>query len=364
MHVFLNSGKQLSEWAADLYQGSTLAVDCEFVRERTFWPQLGLIQLAAAGRIALLDPLQLDEPEPLKALFDRCSRILMHAPGEDLECFLHQYGWAPQPLFDTQLAAAFVGRGVGLGYRALVEQIVGIEVDKGETRSDWLRRPLSESQCRYAAVDVEHLHRLAEVLSAELEAQGKTAWFEEDCRAAVAKAVDQQSAPNGALEGRQISRLSDAGARRLQRILLWRERMARERDRPRSWLLDNETCLRLAALAPGDRRAHDALFAGAQRAAGFAAAELWELLGSPPEPGLPPLPARPPQPDGRYRALFSALQADVADVARQHALPASLLFPRRMIEALIETGEWPEQRPGWRASLLREALLRTLASQG
>lgn len=360
MHEMLSAAKDLAAFSELLGDAGDLAVDCEFVRERTFWPQLGLIQLAAGGRTVLVDPLALEDPSALRSLFQRAGRVLMHAPGEDFECFLHNYGWAPSPLFDTQLAAAFVGRGVGLGYRALVEQIVGVQVDKGETRSDWLRRPLSESQLRYAAADVEHLGQMVAVLDGELLAQGKKAWFEEDCRLAVDKAIQAHAAPDGSIEGKQIARLSDRAARRLQRILLWRDQTARERDRPRSWLVDNETCQRLASLADGDQAAHDALFAEAKRAAGFAAGELWQLLQSPAEDSLPALPARPPQSDGQHRALFAALQKRVAALAEQHGVPAPLLFPRRLIDALIDGDSWPDGVTAWRSALLREPLLKTL----
>lgn len=360
MYEMLSAAKDLVDFSRHLAEHGDLAVDCEFVRERTFWPQLGLIQLATGGKTALLDPLAIDDQAALKALFERAGRVIMHAPGEDLECFLHTYGWAPRPLFDTQLAAAFVGRGVGLGYRALVEQIVGVQVDKGETRSDWLRRPLSESQLRYAAADVQHLDQLVEVLNAELQAQGKQAWFEEDCRQAIDKAEQIHLQPDGRLEGKQIARLSDRAAHRLQRILLWRERSARERDRPRSWLLDNETCQLLAELEDGDQAAHAALFQNAKRVAAFAANELWQLLQAPEDTALPALPARPPLADGRYRAVFGALQKKVSSIAEAQRLPPPLLFPRRLIEALIDGGQWPEGVTAWRTSLLREPLLQTL----
>jgi ribonuclease D len=360
MQALLSSSKHLEAFSVHLSACGDLALDCEFVRERTFWPQLGLIQLAAGGQTALVDPLALDDAAALKRLFSRATRVLMHAPGEDFECFLHHYGWLPQPLFDTQLAAAFVGRGVGLGYRALVQQVLGVEVDKGETRSDWLRRPLSEAQLSYAAADVAHLQDLADALGAELDQQGKRAWFEADCQQALAKAVLQHSAPDGRLDARQIGRLSDRGARRLQRILLWREHTARERDRPKGWLLDNESCQQLASLPDGDRAAHDALFLDARRAAGFAATELWELLQSPPDPGLPPLPQRAAQADASYRALVSALQAEVASIAKRCDLPPALLFPRRLVEAMVDAAGWPEGAQGWRESLLRDPLLKAL----
>ena len=364
MHPLLSSVNDLNGLLARLPLSGDLGLDCEFVRERTFWPQLGLIQIAIGGECALIDPLTLDDQDALKALFSRAGRVLMHAPGEDFECFLHAFGWVPQPLFDTQLAAAFVGRGLGLGYRALVQQIVGIEVDKGETRSDWLRRPLSEAQLRYAAADVEHLQRLTDTLDAELSAQGKRAWFEADCQQAVDKALAQHAHPDGTVDGRQIARLTDRAARRLQRILLWREHRARERDRPKSWLLDNETCQRLAALPDADRAAHDALFREARRAAGFASEELWSLLEQPAESDLPPLPARPPAPDARYRNLFSALQREVARIAEEHALPPPLLFPRRMIEALVDGAAWPPGLTDWRETLLRAPLMGILKSHG
>jgi ribonuclease D len=360
MHALLSSSKHLDAFATHLGARGDLALDCEFVRERTFWPQLGLIQLATDGQTALIDPVALDDAAALKRLFSKARRVLMHAPGEDFECFLHHYGWLPQPLFDTQLAAAFVGRGVGLGYRALVQQVLNIEVDKGETRSDWLRRPLSEAQLRYAAADVAHLQDLADTLGAELDQQGKRAWFDADCQQALAKAVAQHSTPDGRLDARQIGRLSDRAARRLQRILLWREHAARESDRPKGWLLDNETCQLLANLPDGDRSAHDGLFREARRAAGFAADELWEQLHAPPDPSLPPLPPRPAPADGRHRSLVSALQAEVASIAGRCDLPPALLFPRRLIEAMVDAADWPDGAQGWRESLLREPLLRIL----
>lgn len=360
MPDLITRAEPIRRLAERLPEGEPVALDCEFVRERTFWPRLGLIQLCAAGQILLIDPLALDDPGPLRSLLNGRVPVLMHAPGEDLECFLHHYGWAPEPLFDTQLAAAFTGHGTGLGYQALVRALLGVELDKSETRSDWLRRPLSPAQLAYAAADVEHLHALAGILAAELDAQGKRAWFEADCRQAVARARALIEAPDGRLSPRQVARLSPRVARRLQKILLWRERAARDHDRPRAWLLDNETCHRLAHLADGDRAAHDALIRQSQRAARFAADALWEALAQ--DPPLPPLPRPAERDEGLYRRQLKALQREVARIAAEHDLPPALLLPRKAIERFLDEGDWPEELGDWRKALLHAPLERVLAS--
>ena len=142
-----------------------VAMDTEFIRERTYYPQLALVQLAIPGDILLVDP-TVPGMAPVLALFleDPAITKLMHSASEDLQALLRGCGAVPAPVFDTQVAAAMAGLGAGLSYLKLVEQITGITLEKGETRSDWLRRPLSASQLKYAADDVLHLHALHEVL--------------------------------------------------------------------------------------------------------------------------------------------------------------------------------------------------------
>jgi ribonuclease D len=349
----------LAGLAATLPPLPLLGVDCEFVRERTYWPQLGLIQLQAGERTLLVDPLPLPDGRSLQALFARAELCVMHAPGEDFECFLHRFGWLPARLFDTQLAAAYAGLGSGLSYRALVERYCGVVLEKAETRSDWTRRPLSEAQLRYAAEDVIHLPAVHAALAAALDQRGQRARFEEDCARSLERARQQFDDPLPQLEPRQLARLDQAGAERLQRILVWREREARRADRPRGWILDNETCQRLAAAPDGDEAAHRRIVDAAPRAARQAPAALWQVLADRSE-ALPPLPRAGNAQDARYKAALQRLQDAVAEVAARLDLPASLLFPRRQIEQLLDARRWPESARGWREAELAPVLLPLL----
>ena len=143
MHEFVDTDAALAQLIEALPPLPILGADCEFVRERTYWPQLGLIQVQVGDQTLLVDPLAIADASLVKRLFACAPVTVMHAPGEDLECFLHRYDWLPAAIFDTQLAAAYVGLGSGLSYRALVEQFTGVTLDKAETRSDWTRRPVS-----------------------------------------------------------------------------------------------------------------------------------------------------------------------------------------------------------------------------
>ncbi|MBD8526314.1 ribonuclease D [Pseudomarimonas arenosa] len=341
----------------------SLMCDCEFVRERTYWPQLGLLQLGVDQQALLIDPTGLDrECAPLKERLQG-SLIVMHAPGEDLECLRHRFGWLPRQLFDTQLAAAYAGFGSGLGYRALVQQFCGIELDKGETRSDWLARPLSESQLRYAAEDVLHLPKVFETLQTRLEQLGFRAWFDEDCQDALRRAEESYNQIDIQLEAKSCYRLDAMSIARWRKILHWREVEGRLRDRPKGWILDNEATRQLAQSRPGERAAHDKVIASARRASRSAAEALWQALDG----------VQPNTEDTRLEAAGNAkqdrqqlkrLQDAVAAEAESLQLPAGLLMSRKKLEALLDRGAWPEDIGGWRRQQLQPVLLPLLNDAG
>lgn len=358
MALWLDTLPQLEDFVATLAAAPRLALDTEFFRERTYWPQLALVQLAHAGHCALVDPLAVREAAPWRALFSAHRLCLMHAPGEDLECLRQHYQVLPQQLFDTQLAAAFAGLGPSLGYQALVLRLLGIHLDKGETRSDWLQRPLSAAQQAYAAADVAHLEALHDELLDRLEKRERRAWFEADCARLLSAAQQPGEDAWPHLAVRSSARMAAPAQRRLCRILRWREQEARRSDRPRSWIVDNETCVRLAEAAPGQRAQHDQLFDQARNTARRAREALWEVLNATTEPGEAEVPlARPPT--DTERRLVGRLQQEVAACAGEIDLPESLLMARRQLEHLVQTGQWPASHCGWRQDLL-EARLRSL----
>ncbi|NND66988.1 MAG: ribonuclease D, partial [Halioglobus sp.] len=231
-------------------------VDTEFMRQNTFYPQVALVQLCfdlpeEEPRAFLVDPLAIEDPEPLARLFaDRRVVKVLHSPSEDLEVFRHWLGVLPQPLFDTQRAAALVDLGFGMGYRNLVAHFTGVELPKGETRSNWLKRPLTESQCHYAAQDVTYLRTLWRELKKQTGAADKYDWVLADGSDAIDNAMTlEERAHNRAIKG--AWKLPHREQALLAALSAWRERTARSRDKPRNWILDDKACVQIASRQPG-----------------------------------------------------------------------------------------------------------------
>jgi ribonuclease D len=189
-----------------------VGLDTEFIRERTFYPQLALVQLSVPGEVLLVDPLAPGVAGALVPLLqDRAVTKIMHSASEDLQALARGCGALPAPMFDTQVAAAMAGLGASLGYQKLVEQVTGVALEKGETRSDWLRRPLSESQLKYAADDVLHLHELHAALEPKLRAHGRLDWLTADGERALAGATGDGDDPMPHLSVRSAQMLDAQG---------------------------------------------------------------------------------------------------------------------------------------------------------
>lgn len=246
----IQSDDALEEVLAQASQAKAVAIDTEFMRRNTFYPQVSLLQMCFSDTAWLIDPLAINELGSLVDFIVNPDIIkILHSASEDLEVFQQWLGVLPQPMFDTQRAAALCGRSFGMGYRTLVSELCGVELDKGDQRSDWLQRPLSQSQCDYASQDVTHLLALWPVLRDECEVQGKTEWVYNDSRDAAATlastAGDYYKKIKSAwkLEARQLSTLIS--------ICSWREQTARQRDKPRSWIIDDKACFEVAQRGPG-----------------------------------------------------------------------------------------------------------------
>ncbi len=339
-----------------------LALDTEFVRERTYWPQLALVQIAPQDEddILLVDPLVPGMPEALaKLLSDPRSLKLMHSAGEDLIALRHTCGALPRPLFDTQIAAALCGIGAGLGYQRLMQELLGVAVDKGETRSDWLRRPLSDAQLHYAADDVRHLEAAWRLLRDRLDAAGRIAWLEEDCNRLLdnAEADAPERWPHLGMRTAQF--LDRDGQIRLLRLMRWRENQARASDRPRSWILDNELAALLARTPPRDMGELQRVFDGQPKAPRKLAGQVLDALHSP----LPDETDMPPaRGDDRDRQAYKRLQQAVAARSAELGLPDGVLASRRWLEALQDGEDWPGALAGWRRRELEPQLAPLLAA--
>ncbi|HTQ33129.1 MAG TPA: ribonuclease D [Stellaceae bacterium] len=229
-----------------------IAVDTEFMRERTYWPILCLVQVAGPQEAAAIDALAPDiDLSPLLALLaDPATLKLFHAARQDLEIFFHLSGAVPTPLFDTQIAAMVCGFGDSVSYETLVRKLAGAGLDKASRFTDWSHRPLTERQINYALGDVIHLRTVYERMQQRLAKNGRAAWFAEEM-AALADATLYRTDPGEAwrrfkLRGRADSRFLAV----LRALAAWRETAAQQRDLPRQRVLRDEALIEIASHAP------------------------------------------------------------------------------------------------------------------
>jgi ribonuclease D len=334
-----------------------LALDTEFIRERTWYPQLALVQLTVPGHdVLLVDPTASGVAELLRPLLrDASVTKLMHSASEDVQALLRGCDAAPGPLFDTQIAAALAGIGAGIGYQKLVENLLGVALPKSETRSDWLRRPLSPAQLEYAADDVLHLHALHAFLQEKLHALGREEWLAEDCARLLIQSAQDTPDPHPHLGLRSAQYLDPEAQARLSRLLRWRETQARNGDRPRGWILDNELAVTLARKPPVDTRALHAFLDTQPKAPRRLRGELWDALSARLTAEERDIPlAR--LPDSGQKQQLRAMQEAISGIASQLGLPDAVLASRRTLEALLEGRDWPQSLQGWRKPLLEPAL--------
>ncbi|WP_238382838.1 ribonuclease D [Cognatilysobacter segetis] len=342
-----------------------VGLDTEFIRERTYWPKLALVQIAlplddGGIDILLVDTLVPGMTEALAPLLANTSVLkVMHSPSEDLVAFRQSCGEVPRPLFDTQAAAALVGLGAGMGYQKLVAEITGTALEKGETRSDWLRRPLSPSQLTYAAEDVAHLFEMHDVLSTKLDALDRRAWFEADMARTVATAIEDPVERWPHLSMRTASFLDRGAQLRLLRLLRWRDAHARTADLPRGWVLDNELAASLARLPDPTRDDVGEAIRAHPKGPRKLVDAVWSAMTT-------ALPDEAEAPDAalaerRDKSRLKALQDAVSRRAAELGVPDAVLASRRMLEPLLDSGEWPDALEGWRREQLEPALQPLLA---
>lgn len=348
-----------------------VAVDTEFMRVDTFYPIAGLLQVSEGERAYLIDPLLIDDWAPLAQLLQDPAVVkVLHACSEDLEVFQRLTGSLPTPLFDTQLAAGYLNLGFSMGYSRLVQAVLDIELPKGETRSDWLQRPLSETQVSYAAEDVLHLAEVYERLQRQLSAD-KYAWVLEDGAELVAN-LGREIAPELTYREAKLAwKLSPQQLAVLRELCAWREREARARNQPRNRVVREHSLWPLARTQPDNlvalARIED-MHPKTVRQDGETLLRLIKQAAATPQEDWPqalpePLPIE-------AAALLKKLRAIGQREGERLNIAPELMLRKKTLEALLKTGypngpyRLPESLRGWRRELMGQALLDCLAAEG
>lgn len=249
--MYIVEQKQLKEFVSHAKKSPILAVDTEFLREKTYWPKLCLIQLATDERSVAIDPFRVGDLSALADLFvDERITKLFHAAHQDIELIFHELGVIPKPVFDTQIAASLLGDALQIGYGTLIMNECGVKLKKADSFTDWSRRPLTDSQIAYALDDVVYLPRAYRSMRAKLERLGRLSWLDPDFE----ELCDPRRYKVDPLERykrlRRVNQLSHQQLSAAREIAAWREETAMKRNIPRKWVLTDEQIVEICKREP------------------------------------------------------------------------------------------------------------------
>lgn len=335
-----------------------VGVDTEFMREKTFFAELSLLQISTGESIYCVDPLG---EHGMDAFWDMLMKKtwIVHSARQDIEVVYQSAAKMPANLFDTQIAAGLLGYAPQMGYATLVKELFDVEIPKTHTRADWSRRPLSEEYLQYAAEDVEYLLSAYDALAERLDKKGRLAWAEEDAAALLNPAlydIDPELAIDRMKGARNLRGKRRAAAARLA---AWREAEALRANRPRQWIAKDSSLLEIAACLPtsvAELREIDSLPAGLIRRTGDSIIATIEASKRDENSYSPPLP-----PDESHKVLLKRMQKLVTRCAEELGLAAETIASKRDLVAIIFAGDRESKvLAGWRRAVIGEELLELL----
>ncbi len=367
----IETPEHLAEACEQWRRLEVVAIDTEFVRERTFYPALGLIQVADGVANYLVDAVAIEDLEPLAAILrDPAVTKVFHSCGEDLEVLYHRFGQFPRAVFDTQIAAAMTGWGASLGYGRLVSALFEVELPKDKTRTNWLRRPLSEAQKTYAALDVAYLIPACRRLRGELRRLGREDWVRQEIEALFDAERFLPDPENAYLRLGASRSLAPRPLALLRRLATWREEEARRRDLPRNFVVREKALIEVARRAPRTTNALRAIESLHPREIQRHGQTLLRFVRGALELSPEKLPQPRPALDLRpYRRQVEQLRKLSSELAEDLSLPRELVASRKTIEKLVrrvvagKEPALPRELRGWRRDAIGERLLEVLREE-
>jgi len=358
---YIDTPEQLAKLCEQIKKETWLALDTEFLREKTYYPKFCLLQIATPEWVACVDPIALPKLDVLfEAIYNPAIVKVFHSCRQDLEIFFQWTGQLPSPIFDTQVAAPLLGFQDNPGYAMLVSSLLSVNLNKAHTRADWSKRPLTEAELEYAADDVIYLCQIYQIMVQKLTALGRIDWLKNDFAELTNPAlytVDPEKAwfkikGKNKLTGKQLSII--------QTLAEWREKTAQAEDRPKSWLLRDELLFDLAKLQPETVPELGNVRGINERAVNRYGKELCQLITA--AKNRPPLPLnekdRSAKKTQQQEAILDILTALVRVRAEENALNPTILASRKDLEELLSNGD--DECPllhGWRYTMAGKELV-------
>ena len=361
MSIWINNNNELQRVCEQLADSNLIALDTEFIRTDTYYPKIALIQLSDGETIWLIDVLAIDNFLPLKNLLENPDICLIfHACAEDLEVLDHAINIQPTQIFDTQIAAGIVNIGYCMGYARLVDSLLDIQLDKQETRSNWLARPLTQRQLDYAAVDVLHLHNLHSILVEMLDQQDRFAWFEEETKG-LFKVVDQRkNTEDYYTRIRGAWRLNAQSLTTLRHLCRWREELSRSKDVPKSRIAKDNVLFDIARKMPESKQqlhTIDDWHHGSIRRYGELVLTEIEVSLSQDHDAWVPQPL-----SNSLNAISKNIRKLLVKIAEEQKIPQEFLANKRELEDILRSSQHGEYqlpdriKQGWRQQWVQPAI--------
>jgi ribonuclease D len=350
--TWVDSTSVFADIVKELLACDRYAIDTEFHRERTYFPALALVQLGwGDGNIALIDPLAVDLA-PLKELFESDVKAVFHAAQQDLDVLTHAVGSIPRQLFDTQVAGGFVGYGTP-SLASLVNSELKISLAKGDRLTDWLRRPLTDAQKRYAAIDVAYLIEIQDRLLVKLAETGRTEWVTAACEELRKKGQTPVRPEDAWLRLKDARGLNGKGRGVARAVSQWRERRAMELDVPVRQVLPDLAILGIAQRQPkNETELSQARGVDGRAQRGSTASEILAAVAEGLAGPVPEVPSGGDDIERDLRPAVTLISAWVSQVAKSEGVDTAMLATRADLVALLSGDPTARLASGWRAELL------------
>ena len=365
MFQYIDSPALLNKYLEDIASATWVILDTEFIREKTYYPQLCLIQVATENTLACIDPIAIPQLDTFFEWLQNPQLIkVFHAAWQDLEIIYQLSGKVPTPIFDTQIAAAVLGIGDQMGYARLVESMLGVQLDKSQSRTDWSRRPLQQKQLDYAIDDVRYLRQIYPLLLEQLKQQGRLSWLDKSFQHLGNPTVYEPDPYScwKRIKGVQILKSKQLAV--LRELAAWREESAIAKDLPRRWLLADEILVDMARMKitqPQDlQQIRNLKPEQLKRHSDTWLALINKALALPKE-DWPELPRRRKL-DDQLALVADLLMIAVSQQAREHNISPQMLATRSQVEKMLTDGR-EQLSDDWRGSLLNGVFADLLSGQ-
>lgn len=367
MFDYIDNATKLNDLLQRLDDAEWVTLDTEFIREKTYYPRLCLIQIASDDVLACIDPLQIDNLQPFFTWLQQPHRLkVLHAAWQDLEIFHYLgKGQVPSPIFDTQIAAAVLGMGDQVGYARLVEGLLNVRLDKSQSRTDWAKRPLSQKQLEYAIDDVRYLRDVYKQLHQKLQQQGRVRWLEKPFQKLTTPQEYQVDVREVWKRVKGVQILKPRQLAILRELAAWREERALHKNIPRRWVVSDEILLDMARMSV---RNHKSM----RQIRGLSAEQIaqhgddWlaciEQGRAVLKADWPELPRRRKL-DADLNLVAELLMVLVNKVANEHGISAQMIATRQQVEKMLASGR-TKLSEDWRGALVNDLFEQVLSGQG